>query len=251
MAFPAIHFLVLALEREMRFAVVKFAQTALVGKRLGIVAFFAIEPELPLVFVLVAIGATFKGHVGKFLKLGPVSELFFVAFNTGYISVFAREREVGLVVVEFFGRIKFIGIVAFCTIFPERFLVGVFVAIHAFLPDTQKGFLFLFQFRLLHIIRLVAAPAINFLALAAPAFFVPSGQFKAGEIVVEGVFIKANHVEFPAVVIAVTFGAFLSPHLRGGVEALVSVDPRFDLFVAFEAFVVRYLVAQIVAFGTI
>ncbi len=44
MAFPAIHFLVFALERKMRFAVVKFPQTALIGKRLGIVAFLTIDP---------------------------------------------------------------------------------------------------------------------------------------------------------------------------------------------------------------
>jgi hypothetical protein len=149
-AFPAVNFLVLAFQLEMGFAVVKFAQRTLIGEGLGVVAFLTIKTQMPLVLVLVTIGAAFERHIRKFLKLCPVADLFFVAFYAGHIAVFTRERKVGLVVVEFFGRVEFIGIVAFCAILAKRFLVGVFVAIHTFLPDTQKGVFLLFQFRLLH-----------------------------------------------------------------------------------------------------
>jgi hypothetical protein len=96
----------------------------------------------------------------------------------------------------------------------------------------------------------MATSAIDLLALAAPAFFVPAGQFIARQIVIERIFVKTNHVEFPAVVVAMAFGAFLSPHLRRSVKPFVAVYPGFDLFVAIQALIVRDLASQIVALGT-
>jgi len=209
----------------MGLAVVEFSQSALVSKRLRSVAFFAVGAELAFVDIFMTFYTTLEWHIGKFLELSTVACFLFVALNTGHILVFSAEREIRFVVVEFFCGFKLLGVVAFCAIFSERFLVHVLVAINALLPQAEERFILFFQLRFDHEIGRVATAAVNFFAFARPSAFVPAGQFVARQIVLKGVFIKTDHVEFPSVVIAVTFCAILSFHIPGGVVALVSVYP--------------------------
>lgn len=125
--------MVLAFQRKMGLAVVKFLQTALVGEGLSRVTFFAVGAELTLVLIFVTLGATFERYVGKLLKFLTVARFLFVAFDAGYIFVFPRERKVRFVVVEFFRWSEFFSVVAFRTVFSKRFLVHIFVTINAFL----------------------------------------------------------------------------------------------------------------------
>lgn len=201
--------------------------------------------------VVVAGVAIFERHIGKFLKLFAAPHFRFVAFDARHVFVFSNERKIRFVVVEFRGRFEILGRVAFRAIIAECFLMAVLVAVEAILLEPEKGFFPFFQFGVVDEIGFVAASAVNFLTFSCPAGFVSAGQFVAGQVVVKCVFIKTHHVKFPPVVVAVAFRTVLSAHFFRGMKPRVFVHPRFDLLMAFEAFRVRNLVTQVMAFGAV
>ena len=89
------------------------------------------------------------------------------------------------------------------------------------------------------------------MAFAAINIFVAAGEFIAGKVVFEIFLIKTHHVKFSTVVVAVATGAILAFYLRRGVVAHIPVDAVLDLLVAGHTFVVRQLIPDVVALGTI
>lgn len=61
-AFLAINLPVFSFQGEQRFCVVKLAQASQIGKRVFVVAFLAIGPQVVVVLVFVATAAIFKGY---------------------------------------------------------------------------------------------------------------------------------------------------------------------------------------------
>ena len=180
MAFPAIHFQVSALQGEMRFAVIEFFKPARIVKIYRIVAFFAIDAQFALVWILVTIGTAFKRNSVKLLKLGAIPHLFFMTFDAGHLLVATGEGKIGFVVIELFRRVELLRIMAFGAIPAQRFLVYVFVAICTGLAQSKKGFLMASKLRLYNQIRFVATPAIYFLPFAGPSGLMPPGKFITG-----------------------------------------------------------------------
>ena len=243
MAFGAIHLLVFAFQREIGLGVVEFRETGGRGERLLVVAFLAVCAEFGLVRVVVATVAIFERHTCKPLKFLPVFRLHLVAFLAIERLVFSNQREVRFVVVKLGRRLPGVGQVAFGAVIRQRFLVIILVAIEALATQAEVSFLAFFQLRIVHVIRLVAFPAIN--------FFMRPGQFVAGELVVEGLFIEAHHVEVAPVVVRVAGGAVFRPHVFRVVVALLRIEAGFDFLVAGEAFFVGNLLAERVALGAV
>jgi hypothetical protein len=88
-------------------------------------------------------------------------------------------------------------------------------------------------------------------AFAAINIFVAAGEFVAGEVVFEIFLIKTHHVKFASVVVTVAGSAFLALYLRRGVVPHIPVDAILDFLVAGHTFVVRQLIPDVVALGTI
>ena len=121
-----------------------------------------------------------------------------MALQALHCFVFSCQRKIRPVVVKLAGRDKlFIGM-AFGAIIPQGFLVHIFVAIHTFVAQSQKGILPFFQVDILNQIRQMAFPAID--------LFMRPFQLKTRLCVVEFFLIKPHHVEIAAVVIAMAFG---------------------------------------------
>ena len=97
----------------------------------------------------------------------------------------------------------------------------------------------------------MTTPAVDLLALARPAAFMPSRELVAGQQVVEIGFIEAHHIEIPTVVIAVAFCAILSFYFLRGVITAVAIHTSFEFFLATQAFVVGNLAAEVVTLGTL
>lgn len=198
MAFPAIHLFVFPFQREFGGIVVKLVHAGPACKGLVVMAIFAVVSELVIVRVFVATVAVFERHIRKTLKLLAAPRFFFVAFEALHGFVFSCQRKIRPVVVKLARRNKlFIGM-AFGAIIPQGFLVHVFVAIHTFVAQSQKGVLPFFQVDIFNQIRQMAFPAID--------LFVRPLQFKTSLCVVEIFLIKPHHVEIAAVVIAMAFG---------------------------------------------
>lgn len=127
-------------EREVGAVVVKFVECRSGGKRLLIVALFAIVAQVVLVRILVAIVAAIEGYPGKHLKGLAIAGFVFVAGLTAYGLVFARQRKLGAAVIKLGGRRKGFGGMAFGTLVGQGALVVVFVAGGASPVEAQVSF---------------------------------------------------------------------------------------------------------------
>ncbi len=87
--FPAIDLFVFAFQGEWRAAVVKLVQTRLRGKRLVVVALFAIVAQVFVVGIFMAIVAICIGYTRKLLKFSAITGFFFMTIDTGNCFVFA------------------------------------------------------------------------------------------------------------------------------------------------------------------
>lgn len=125
----------------------------------------------------------------------------------------------------------------------KRGLVRIFMTSGAICGHPQERVLALFEFSIGYVIRLVASAAIHLRVL--------SGEGIVCQIVVKILFIEAHHIEIAPMVIAMAAGAILTLDCRRHVKTFVFVHPRFDFFVAIEAFLVRNFFAQVVALRTI
>jgi hypothetical protein len=76
--------------------------------------------------------------------------------------------------------------------------------------------------------------------VAVFAFFfeMSAGQIKADKTMVKTLSFKIYDPEIKAMVIAVTGSTFLAPDLGGRMVAFLRGDPRFQLNMAFQAFII-------------
>jgi hypothetical protein len=107
-----------------------------------------------------------------------------------------------LFVSESGSRRKVVGSVALGAIHRKCTLMHILVTVLAVLAESQICFRSLFNVLILNQVGFVTFPAIN--SLVFP------GKFETCSEVVESFFIKAYHVEVPAVVVAVTVCALLA-----------------------------------------
>lgn len=227
----------------MRFVMVELRQAAQRGEGGLDVAGFAVVAEVGIVRIVVATVAILKRHPCKLLENHPVARFFFVALDAPHGFVLAQQGKIGLIVVKIPGRRKRIGSMAPGAIVGERTLVGILVAGFTFLCEAQKGIASFFQTGVVDEIGFMAFPAIS---RRMRAF-----QFIAGKRMVKFLLVKMDHLEIPAVVVAMTGGAVFAFGLARGVKTVAAVEPGFDLFMARQAFIVGDFIAQIVAFGTV
>ena len=89
------------------------------------------------------------------------------------------------------------------------------------------------------------------MALPAVNFNVCARQGVPRQGMVEFFLVETHDIEIPAVVVAVTNGAIFSFRLFGGVEPRSVIDPAFYFLVAAQAFVIRNLASQVMAFGAV
>ena len=135
--------------------------------------------------------------------------------------------------VESGSRAKLVEIVAGITFFSQCSLVVIDVAGKAFLVQSQVGAGPPFQVRFPDKFLLMAMAAVDLSVFAV--------QVIPGEPVVEIVFIKTDHLEFPSVVVVMTGSAFISFHIVGGMISPSGFYPGIDLRVAGEALLIGYL----------
>ena len=121
--------------------------------------------------------------------------------------------------------------------------MDVGVAGGALAAEPEIGIAPFFQFPVVDEIGLMALAAIYRLVFA--------GQFVAGQVVVDRIFIKTHDVEIPPVVVAVAGGAVFSFRFLRRVESGPPVDPAFNFLVATQAFVVGNFVSQNMAFRAV
>lgn len=243
MALRTIHLLVFAFEREMCLSVVVLFQGAQGCEGLLRVAFLAVGSQVRLVGILVATVAIAERHIGKPLEFLASAGFLFVTFGTGHRFVCAYKGVIRFVVVKFCGRRKLFGGVAFRAIGCQGILVHIGVAGLAVPTQTQIRRGLFFQGRILDELR--------FVAFATVGGFVCAIQLVPRQVVVEFIFVETYEVEIPSVVVVVAGGAFLAFDFAGGVVTGALVQLAFDFFVAAQAFVVRNLIAQHVAFGAV
>lgn len=89
MTFFAFNLLMLSLQLEIRFTVVKILNAFDNAERLPGMALGAVLTELIVVWIRVAWGAVFKLQSGEFLEFLPVFCAGFMTCGTGYQLVFA------------------------------------------------------------------------------------------------------------------------------------------------------------------
>lgn len=206
-------------------------------------ALLAIGAEVVLMRILVTGHTAIESNPCKALKISAIACFFRMAFHTSRLPVFTEEGKARLFVPEFGCWHKCVSLVAGGTIFGQRLLVVIVVAAQALLLQPQKGFASFFQTCIGHVIGLVTGPAINLPVLAR--------QLVAGGIVVKVFFIKAHHIEFSAVVVAVAPGTFFGAHFGGGMVSAILIYAGFDFAVALQTPAIGHLIADFMAFGTI
>jgi hypothetical protein len=204
---------------------------------------FAVFPQLIIVRIGVAGSAGIECHTGKTLIILSVALLLLMAFNALHIPMLAEQREIRFGVVEKSGGLEFLYVMAFGAIVAQGFLVYIFMAGLAILPQPQECFAALPEGIIFYIIRFMAGAAVNCL--------VGAGQFISAEFVVEVFFVKAHHVEIAAVVFAMAFDTVFSFYFGGSVIAQLPVGAELDFTVAGQAFFVGCFVPDVVALRTI
>lgn len=235
--------LVRPLKRESRLAVVESFYLAQRRKRLFRVALFAIRAQVVLMDIRMATVAIGGLQPGKNLKFLSVPGFFPVALDARHFPVFAHKGEARLAVVEFAGRRKSLGDVAARAIVRQRFLMVILMAGSTLPAQAQKGLLPFFQGRLIDKVGDVALAAIH--AAVRPR------QFITGQVVVEISFVKAHHVEIPAVMLAVALGAVPASYFPRGMVACLTADEALYFFMAGQAFIIGHFLAQRMALRTI
>ena len=222
MAVLATHHLVLPRKGKPCFIVVEFVVQnfeSLLG-----MAFLAVVAQFVLVYILMTTVAIGKGYSRKTLKLGVIPCFFRMTFYTAHIFVFPGQRIMRLFVSESGCRCKVVGSVALGAIHRKCTLVHILVTVLAVLAESQICFRPLFDILILNQVGFMTFPAINRLVFA--------GELKTRSEVVESLFIKAHHVEVPAVVVAVTAGALFIPGFLRSMEAPVPVDEILNVLMA-------------------
>ena len=205
--------------------------------------FLAIGAEVGFVRVLMTSVAVTEGHAGKALEVLTVPGFLFMALDTGHVFMPAREGKIRFVVVKLSRRGKFIRGVAFRAIVRQGVLVVVGVAGFTIPLQPQIGVAPFFQFRVIDQTGGMAFPAIG--------RFMGARELVTREAVVEFILVEMHQVEIPAVMVVVATRAFFSFGLIGSVVTGPLIQFAFYFFMATQAFVVRNLIAQYMAFGTI
>jgi hypothetical protein len=207
-------------------------------------ALFAIGAKLVFVHVFVATVTVGRFNTGKALEFLAVPGLFLVAFDTIRLNVFSFERKVGCIVIEIRSRTESLCVMTFCAVVgSEGVLVIIFMAGSAILAEAEVGFLFGSQLSVLNKIRDMALAAIDRLVCAS--------ELVSGQVVVEIIFLKADHVEIPAMVIVVAACAAFPLHFGRGMVARSLIDPAFYFLMAGEAFGVVDLFPQGMTLGAV
>lgn len=99
--------------------------------------------------------------------------------------------------------------------------------------------------------QLVVGYEVCFMALSAIRRFMCSGERVTREFMFELVFIEPHDIEVAAVVLTMAGTAIFLFDLGRSVVACAPVNPRFQLFMATQAFGIGDFIAQIVALGAI
>jgi hypothetical protein len=203
----------------------------------------AVLSEPVFVYVPVAVRATFMGNPPEIPGFFSIPGDGPVAFCAIKGLVFPQKPETGIVVVESGGRPEGFVPVAGDTIHPQGSLVEVVVAIRAFLPQPQVSACPFPEF--------LIPDEFLFMTLAAIDSSMSALKRIPSQAVIELVPVETDHLKIPAVMIVMAGGTFLPFHLRRNMIAAVGIDPRCDLPVAVQAFLVGNLLAQDMAFHTV
>jgi hypothetical protein len=122
-------------------------------------------------------------------------------------------------------------------------LVIIVVTRKAILTKSEEGPFAFFEYRIFDTFGFVTGRTFLFGMFAF--------QGKSGEVMVEFLFVQADHVEVASVVIAMAHGTVFHAYFLRRVKAFVSVNFCFDLFVAGQTFLTGHFFAYRVTLRTV
>jgi hypothetical protein len=89
------------------------------------------------------------------------------------------------------------------------------------------------------------------MAISAAQFRVGPVQIVSGQCMVKFIGIEADHLEFPAMVVAMAFKTILCPGLSRSVISPSCLDPRGNFFMAIQTLFIGHFFTQKMAFCTV